>query len=310
MINIKDNYELYSFKDLETIKKSIDFSLSLPSSYNNEPVTFHFYWRVPKDFGRKQQLPLKATLVTQQKRKTNIILWSNIDLRDNYYFKPLSNFVENRIWSLFDEVKDTPLESSTILKGPTDDNLCWLGGDLFRLLTLYKYGGVYLDMDTVPLRDFDPLLDYEFMYQWGSSGTTVYEPDIMINGAVMRLLSKSRLAEDLLNELKNTPGVPNSNSWERDLYGKVVKFNKDLVILPCSWFDTDWALDNKKRPRGPFNNIYFLQKKDLFIDGPFAWHWHNQWDAKIGNRSKFAIIEKIIDKKFDLIVNRLTQNNF
>ena len=44
---------------------------------------------------------------------------------------------------------------------------------LFRLLVTHKYGGVYLDMDSVCLRDLNPVLGFneEFMYQWGSSGT-------------------------------------------------------------------------------------------------------------------------------------------
>lgn len=243
-------------------------------------------------------LPLKAAVVNQQDCPTKVVLWSNVDLSANPYMKPLLPFVETRIWSLPDEIKGTPLEDGNILERQHDDDLCWLGGDLFRLLTLYKYGGVYMDMDTVPLRDFSPLLDYEFMYQWGSSGTTRQEPALLINGAVMRLFAKSALATELLQELARTPGVPNSNSWGKDLYAKVRARNANWAIFPCTWFDTEWALERNLRPRGPFKNNIFRSREKLYLDGPFAWHWHNQWDARIGKLSKFAIIEKTVEEKF------------
>lgn len=299
MIDYGNEPQLYYFDDIHKIQKSLEYAKNLPPGNKDDgQVTFHFYWRVPREFARKQLLPLKATLVTQRKRETKVILWSNVDLKNNQYFETISPYVETRIWSLRDEIEDTPLSGGEILKGQVDDELCWLGGDLFRLLTLYKYGGMYLDMDTVPLRDFSPLLDHEFMYQWGSSGTTKGEPQLMINGAVMHLFKESGLAEDLLRELAKTPGIPNSNSWGRDLYAKVRARRNDLAVLPCSWFDIDWALEKKLHPRGPFKNNIFLNKKKLYLDGPFAWHWHNQWDAKIGRTSKFAIIEKMVEEEF------------
>ena len=52
-----------------------------------------------------------------------------------------------------------------------------------RLLVLHKYGGVWVDMDVVFLRDFKPLLDQEWMYMWGS------ETDFIKEGACATVLS-------------------------------------------------------------------------------------------------------------------------
>jgi hypothetical protein len=297
-VSIRENARLYSYVNTREVRASLEYAKRLPEAKIVEAVNFHFYWRVPREFSRKQALPLKATLVTQRNMRVKVILWSNVDLSSNEYLRPLLPFIETRIWSLEDEISGTPLEHSNILNGQTDDDLCWLGGDLFRLLVLYKYGGVYMDMDTVPLRDFSPIVNHEFMYQWGSSGTTENEPNLLINGAVMRLFAHSELAAQLLKELGKTTGIPNSNSWGKDLYAKVEKINNNWLVLPCSWFDTDWPLPKKNRVRGPFTRNIFLQRSKMWLDGPFAWHWHNQWDATIHPSSKFAIIEKKTDSAF------------
>jgi hypothetical protein len=295
LIDIKTNPDLYSLSNDQAVRRSLDFAKHLSPSKGTEQVIFHYYWRVPREFSRKQVLPLKSAIVTQHSRPSRIILWSNVELTDNPFIKPLLPFIECRIWSLEKEIKGTPIENSNINKGPIDDTLCWLGGDLFRLLCLYKYGGVYMDMDVVALRDLGPLLDYEFMYQWGSSGTTEQEPNMMINGAVMRLFPKSKLATDLLVELNTIPATPNSNCWGRDLYAKVRNRNNDWCVFPCAWFNTEWGY----KPLKPFQGgLLNFGTKDLY-DGAFTWHWHNQWDAKIDNGLKFAILEKIIGGKFE-----------
>ena len=44
----------------------------------------------------------------------------------------------------------------------------------------HRYGGLYLDGDTILLRDMSPLLGMEFVYNWGNDCT-------LANGAIMRL---------------------------------------------------------------------------------------------------------------------------
>jgi mannosyltransferase OCH1-like enzyme len=35
-------------------------------------------------------------------------------------------------------------------------------GDLFRMLVLYRYGGIYVDFDSILFSDFGPMLGKEF----------------------------------------------------------------------------------------------------------------------------------------------------
>ena len=297
MISIETHPELYSFVEIKDVFSSLEFAKKLPDKISEQQVCFHFYWRVPKDFGRKQVLPIKSTIVTQDLTKTKIILWSNVDLRDNSHIKPLLPYIELRIWNLSEEIKNTPIENTTVIKGTVDDPLCYLGGDLFRLLCLYKYGGVYIDMDVVVLRDFSPILEYEFMYQWGSSGTipSGNEPILKQNGAIMRINKQSKLAHDLLEQLALTPARPNTTCWGTELYHKVWLKNKNWFTFPCAWFNTEWGMS---RTIQPFKKDFEGNESSQLFDGAFTWHWHNKWDEPIEIGSKFDILENIIEEKF------------
>ena len=301
MVDIITNRNLYLFDSIESVFQSLEYAKKLPVTDWQEETIFHFYWRVPKSFERKQVLPIKSTIVTQNLSNAKIILWSNVDLSNNEYIKPMLPFIELRIWDLQKEIKDTPLENSNIIKGVVDDDLCYLGGDLFRLLCLYKYGGVYIDMDVVVLRDFLPILPYEFMYQWGSSGTIAEgnEPVLKQNGAIMRLMSKSKLATDLLEELKNTPANPDTTCWGTDLYHKVWNKNKNWVTFPCTWFNTEWGMS---RTIQPFKRNFEGNESEQLFDGAFTWHWHNKWDEPIQEGCKFHILENIMNDKFNKLI--------
>jgi hypothetical protein len=302
MVSIDTHKDLYLFDSVERVKQSLEFAKNLPNTGFNEPTTFHFYWRVPKDFSRKQVLPIKSSIVTQNRSHTKFILWSNIDLSDNEFVKPLLPYIETRIWDLKEESKDTPLHNSNTLKGVVDDPLCYLGGDLFRLLCLHKYGGVYIDMDVVVLRDFEPILQHEFMYQWGSTGTgNPNEPFLKQNGAIMRLKQKSELSFDLLNELLKTPANPDTTCWGSDLYHKVWQKNKNWITFPCAWFNTEWGMS---RTIQPFKKNFEGNESSELFDGAFTWHWHNKWDQPIEDGCKFQILESLIEEKFEKINKR------
>lgn len=288
--------ELYLFDSTERVFESLRYAKNLPTPEWNEETTFHFYWRVPREFGRKQALPVKSAITTQDLSKTKIVLWSNVDLSDNPYVKPMLPFIQHKIWDLNKEIKDTPLENSSTMRGIVDDYLCYLGGDIFRLLCLHKYGGVYIDMDVVVLRDFSPILPHEFMYQWGSSGTTSSEPVIKQNGAIMRLKANSKLSIDLLEELKTTPAQPNSTCWGTQLYHKVWNKNKDWLTLPCAWFNTEWGMSKTIQP---FKKNFEGNDSSELFDGAFTWHWHNKWDEPIEDGCKFHILENIVENNFN-----------
>ena len=120
----------------------------------------------------------------------------------------------------------------------------------------------------------------------------------------MRTFKGSKLSTELLKELIKTKPNPNSTCWGVDLWCKVLEKNK-FVILPCSWFNTEWGLS---LPLEAFKkDVTYIV--DLY-DGAFVWHWHNRWDANIEEGSKFQILEKIHYEKFNQKFNESLKYEF
>jgi hypothetical protein len=276
--------------------ESLNFAKNLDTS--NSKLVFHCFWRVPRDFGRKQVAVLKSIISSHidQLNNIEINLWSNIDLTKNEYLKEVLEFINFRIWNLNQEIKGTTLEDCHFLQNNNmiNDSLCYLEGDLFRLLVLNKYGGFYIDMDVLVLRNMSPLNSYEFLYQWGTSGYNQWEPNMQMNGAIMRLDKNSETSKEYLEILKNTPPVKDSFIWGTNMYSKL---KNDIWILPGVWFNSEWGFEDTKLE--PFKKT---DKVDLF-EGAFTWHWHNKWDDVIEEGSKFQILEYEINKKFEIIKN-------
>jgi hypothetical protein len=282
---IDNNLDLYR-PDKNNYLNSLEYARSL-NTKTSKPLIFHCFWRVPREFGKKQFTVLKSIIANH--KKAEITLWSNVDLRENEYFKKISPAVNFKLWDLNEEIKNTILEGE-INKEDIQDDLCYLEGDLFRLLILYKYGGFYIDMDVLVLRDMSPLNELEFLYQWGTSGFNPNEPSITMNGAIMRLDKESPVSLELLEKLLTSPKNKNTNIWGNHLYSRVSENN--LTVLPCIWFDSEWGFE--ETIHNPFKKADDI---NLF-EGAFAWHWHNRWDSEIEDGSKFDILDKIIEQKF------------
>jgi hypothetical protein len=148
-------------------------------------------------------------------------------------------------------------------------------------------------MDMVVLRDLSPLYPYDFLYQWGSAGTTHQEPDLMINGAIMGFSAGNEKLKHILQTLAVTHPIANSFCWGKDLYGRTLDAN--TFVFPCNWFNTEWG------PAIPLDGFKKSEQSDKLYSGAFTWHWHNRWDDTIEKDSKFDILESLINKKFDEI---------
>ena len=96
-------------------------------------------------------------------------------------------------------------------------------------MILHNYGGVYIDIDVIMLRDFAPLLGSQFTYVWGSSCEGS-------NGAVMRMFKGSTMAREMLSTLVATPPRPGSLAWGNELYSKVFA-TMPFQRLPTCFFN-------------------------------------------------------------------------
>jgi hypothetical protein len=278
------HYELYH--DWE---KALEFCRGLPDLPSPEPVTFHMYWRersggvwpTVRPFGRKQALPIKAFLATQDLAACSLTLWSDSDLSSNEWLKPLMPLVTTRIYDVAEEVRGTPLESHPKVYRQRDAR-AYRDGDLFRILVLFKYGGIYADMDTVLLRSLGVFLDQEFLYQWDRF-------DDMYAPALLRLRRGSAFARALMDGLIEIP--PGKYNWGRENVKRAISRGATITVFPSPFFNTEWQADPSFEPfkkSAASANLY---------EGAFAWHWHNRWEQPIEPGCKFQLLEAQMDAR-------------
>lgn len=140
---------------------------------DGERVNYHTYWRVDlAPFAEKQEWMLKSYFATQDIQRSKLIMWSNGDLSGNQvlqmWLRRFPDAFELRIVDIKELSRGTELEDSPMLQ--LNDKKAWVDGDLIRLLLLWQYGGVWVDMDSLLTRDMSPLLEHEFVTQWDCYG--------------------------------------------------------------------------------------------------------------------------------------------
>ena len=278
------HYELY-----HDWRKALDFCRALPDVPPREPITFHMYWReragglwpTVRRFGRKQALPVKAFLATQDRSLCSLVLWSDTDLSANAWLQPLLPFITLRIYDAATEARGTALEAHPNIYGQRDRR-AYRDGDLFRILALRNYGGVYADMDTVLLRSLGVFLDQEFVYQWDRFDD-LYAP------ALMRLYNGSAFARALLDGLIAIK--PGKYNWGRENVKRAIARGHSITVFPSPFFNTEWQADPGFEP------FRRSAASDELYEGAFAWHWHNKWDDPIEPGCKFERLETIMDAR-------------
>jgi glycosyl transferase-like sugar-binding protein len=283
-VSLETHYELY-----HDWRQAIAFCRTLPDVSPPEPVTFHMYWRerfgrfwpTVRPFGRKQALPVKAFVATQDLSMCSLVLWSDRDLSGNEWLRPLLPYATLRIYDVESEARGTPLEKHPEVYRQRDAR-AYRDGDLFRVLVLYKYGGIYADMDTVLLRSLGVFLDQEFLYQWESFDDK-YAP------ALLRLRQGGAFARALVDGLIAIPA--GKYNWGRENMCRAFGLGHRIAVFPSPFFNTEW----QAVPRfEPFKKMPYSSE---LYEGAFAWHWHNKWDEPIEPGSKFQLLEALIDER-------------
>ena len=283
-ISLRTHDELY-----HDWRKALDFCRALPDVSPPEPVTFHMYWRERhgrwwpsiRRFGRKQALPVKAFFATQDLSRASLTLWSDSDLSSNEWLRPFLPRLTLRIYDPAREAQGTALEAHPRIYRQRDSRV-YRDGDLFRILVLHNYGGVYADMDTVLLRSLGVFLDREFLYQWQDFDDR-YAP------ALMHLRKGSAFAKALIDGVMTIPA--GKYNWGRENVRRAFAEGHAVAVYPSPFFNTEWQADPGFEPfkcTPASANLY---------EGAFAWHWHNKWDDPIEPGCKFERIEAIIDAK-------------
>ncbi|KAK4046436.1 hypothetical protein OIO90_006568 [Microbotryomycetes sp. JL221] len=168
------------------------------------------------------------------------------------------------------------------------DRLSVVLSDMARFVLTYRFGGIYLDADTILLRDWEELFNWRgaFAYRW--SRLPLY------NTAVLKMQRGSMTGDWLFKT-----AVANGNDFHPmtlSRYTKDAHMDGLILRLPDALFDPPWLnVENYQRDRPAFpsfksfDDFFNLPSNDLesgtpsavgfngFFRGAFSYHWHNFW---------------------------------
>ncbi|KAJ7350406.1 hypothetical protein DFH08DRAFT_109150 [Mycena albidolilacea] len=166
------------------------------------------------------------------------------------------------------------------------DKLSVIVSDMARFVLCHKHGGIYVDADTLFLRDWEEM--------WGWKGAFAYRWSFhdKYNTAVLRLRKGSALGHFLLRTaVKNGFDF---HPFEVTKYLKQARMDSLLTRLPDAMFDGAWLnMEGYQRERPP--QPYFTAFEDFFVtpladsgaplalgfqgffSGAYSYHFHNSW---------------------------------
>ncbi|KAF5337269.1 hypothetical protein D9611_003102 [Ephemerocybe angulata] len=168
----------------------------------------------------------------------------------------------------------------------TYDRLSVILSDMARFILLHRYGGIYLDADTLFLRDWEELWNWKgaFTYRW--SRLPRY------NTAVLKMNKNSALGKFLFRTaLKNNLDFHPSKVtvYTREAFVEPLLLRLPDALFDSAWLNTeDYQMD---RPPQPFFTRFedFFETPitqsgapqalgfDGFFKGAFSYHYHNCW---------------------------------
>ncbi|KAK4046185.1 hypothetical protein OIV83_006260 [Microbotryomycetes sp. JL201] len=285
----------------------------LPGMQVPERTVFHLYWRMDLlPIGDRQVMLLDSILAMQDPARTSAVLWTNDASeatlhRQSAKLQPIKERYGERF--AIKQVNKAELAKGTAMEGHSMlqmvDDKAWLDGDLVRLLVVWTFGGVWVDMDTILTgRSMLPLLESEWVTQWDCYGKSqlrlrrsmrthslvtlpdkVYQP---LNGAMMHFFINSPFVCEMLHGMAHgeTP-KPGTVDWGSRLYHRawrriVAAGIKPFSILPYCFTDgRSCRLDN--RLPDPFElpksnwGAGRMEALDHKLRQVFAVHLHNQW---------------------------------
>ncbi|KAI0792490.1 glycosyltransferase family 32 protein [Abortiporus biennis] len=275
---------------------------------------YHSYWRSDLiTFGERQEWMLKSFFSTQHVESSRFILWTNDDVKvkDNDIIKKWlkaypDSFMVAKV-NYNDLALGTALEGSSLLN--VKDTKAWIDGDLVRLLVLWVYGGVWVDMDSLLTRDLGPLLEHEFVTQWDCYDKK-YVP---FNGALMSFKQHSPYLCEAFHIMENSPAPrQGTTDWGATLYLKMWRRLVSAQIPPFKilpWCFTDGRscrLDNRLPDpftEDPYSGAWTsgLGREengglDKALGQVFSVHLHNQWTK---NFPKDGWVDRLLLQRYD-----------
>lgn len=294
-------------------------SVPIPGQVLPEYVIYHLYWRADlAPLGPRQVLLIQSILATQEPiARTSVILWTNdaAALSAHALLAPVLEKARERFsvrQADFDALAHgTTMQDHALLAHGGRDARAWIDGDLIRILVLYAYGGVWVDMDSLMLRSIYPLLEQEWITQWDCYD----KPYAPLNGAMMHFRARSPYLCEMLHIMAHGPTPrPKSTDWGSVLYHQLHRRLlqagiRPFAILPYCFTDPrSCRYDNRlpdpflKRDDKYITSEIGRKQLEYMVESVFSIHLHNQWD-KIWPRGGWMdrLVVKPLEEKWSAL---------
>ena len=310
LLNISRNC-LESMKSInrhETLKIYVNQNLSVDYKSRKILKYHHVFWGINKqsqNVMRLLNLNIMSYLATQNLQETILLFWKLENFPktlEEDIIKKYSFYIENSIIILkkFDFYEfcynDSILDKNGLCKNKNNyqnqlfnSNLVGFS-DVLRFIVLFEYGGIYTDGDTIYLRNFKPLWNFNFVYRWSNHvrfNTAVTGINNINDENLSKLMKTIFSSSSNLNNLINSFHPASMSQKLASLNGNNLFNNTSLKVLHSSLFDAAWLCDEKieKNFNSSFNCRFdeFMQKKFLnrenfdpkkYFEGAFAYHIH------------------------------------
>ena len=247
---------------------------------------YHVHWRgVITD---KHILTVKSILATQN--NPTVYFWIEDSLRamTSPSYGRLMQFSKHVEVKVFDDKVIDMLDVPPATKSKIKQYYNMMGyadvryrSDVFRFIVLTVFGGVYLDLDMLLLRDLTDI----HVRQWCSKMGPGSE---LGDGAILKLEKGNKDCEQIYLNDPNNPQcyvISNALDYKHE--------NLDIVSFPNAFFDILWGhphsqdgkrgleIDGIRMEDFPefFERTDDDVSLDTFFRGCFAYHWHNRWEA-------------------------------
>ena len=289
------------------IDSSISDQLSDIKSHEDikytDSVTFHCYW--DNNIGPNQLFSILSCYLTNVKDTNNkIILWHDFDIKEcieKPIYKILSRFCEVKFFDHLTERVGTPLESYEVDRDKYL-SLPPFYSDYLRLIMLYKYGGMWFDLDILFFKNFDYLFSkYDsFFPNWGKRSHLQQTIKVSNhpNNAIVWCRDKNiikRLIERFLKYGGGHFAIQDTFGNRKENQIHFSSENLEINVLPCAWIDSMWV-DNPSDFELWFKN----NNNEYFYDDAYCYHWHNRNHLPIEKNSPFYRRMKIIIEELGL----------
>ncbi|CAF3254753.1 unnamed protein product [Rotaria socialis] len=251
-------------------------------------MLFHTFWNDVHLLNHPiLQLHIQSFLYTQNRRCSHLIVWTlpPFDIRvKNAYNMIYAPYVEFR--SLI-EVAYKMRQVGTYVDAHWYElplklifNRRPQLSDAARFIILHRLGGLYVDVDTIYLRDMQPFFKHEFAYHWSILDA--------FNTAVLRLFPQSNVSSIIIDRARRTRSAWTFLPSSLHTYSLPTDFHR----FPCAFFDPVWLTvdggDPETNKQWKLSEGLFEGFKDSFIqrskishqgltafDGAFTFHWHS-----------------------------------